>query len=389
MLEIFNNKSSCIGCGACEVVCPQHCISLEEGIAGFLYPTVNEEKCTHCNKCSKVCVACTERENHNKKNDVINLGAWAQDPYMPEKATSGGIATLLAKQFIKTGLVVGAELGENLNVEHKVAYEEEEIIPFAGSKYVQSRTVEAFETIKCNLEKGEKILFIGTPCQVAAIKKCVGKKYEENLYTVDFLCHGVPSPLAWRKYVKYLEEKTHAKLVDYNFRTKKNGWGGLYRTAYWANGREETINGWACAFHGWFGKHLSLRDACFHCKYRTETRESDITIADFWGISNYYPEVKTSQGVSAVVLSTRKGRELFKNLIASGQIEYIKVSRDSIWKDRKTVFKNFDMPSSRQQFLEDVEILNPKELVKKYPPRKISDQIKGKLMYMIRKGMNK
>lgn len=387
MLEILNNKVNCVGCGACEAVCPRHCISMEEGIAGFLYPTVNEENCIHCNKCSKVCVACDERKNEHV--DAIHLAAWAKNPYMDEKATSGGIATLLAKQFIKKGIVVGAAFGENLNVEHKVAYEEKDIIPFAGSKYVQSRTVEVFETIRSNIEAGRKVLFIGTPCQVAAIKKYVGKKHEANLYTVDFFCHGVPAPLAWRKYVRYLEEKTHAKLVDYNFRTKKNGWGGLYRTAYWDNGKIETINSWACAFHGWFGKHLSLRESCFHCKYRTESREADITIADFWGISNYYPEVKTSQGVSAVILSTKKGNELFEDLIGNGQIEYMKVSRDSIWKDRKTVFDNFKEPAERRRFLEDVDILEPKELVKKYPPKTVRDQIKEKLMCIIRKGLRK
>lgn len=386
MLEILNNKDNCIGCGACKLICPQHCISFEE-IAGFLYPTVNEEKCIHCNKCSMVCVTCSERENENV--DAIHLAAWAKKPYMDEKATSGGIATLLAKLFIKRGIVVGAAFGEDLNVEHKVAYEEKDTISFTGSKYVQSRTEDAFEAIKNSLNANKKVLFIGTPCQVAAIKKFVGKKFEANLYTVDFLCHGVPTPLAWIKYVKYLEEKAHAKLVDYNFRTKKNGWGGLYRTAYWDNGKIETINGWACAFHGWFGKHLSLRESCFHCKYRTEARESDITIADFWGISKYYPEVETSQGISAVILSTKKGNELFNNLINSNQIEYMKVSRDSIWKNRKTVFDNFDEPAMRKKFLEDVDILEPKELIKKYPPKKISDQIKEKLVCIIRKGLRK
>ena len=385
MLEILKNKDGCIGCGACEVVCPRHCISLEEEIAGFLYPTVNEENCIRCGKCSKVCVVCAERENFDIKDYINYFAAWAKEPYMDAKATSGGIATLLAKQFIKTGFVAGCVLGENFDVEHKIAYEAEEISKFTGSKYVQSRTGEVFESIKLNLEKGKKVLFIGTPCQVAAVKKCVGKNYDSKLYTVDFFCHGVPSPRAWKKYVNYLEGKRHSKLVDYNFRTKKNGWGGLYRTAYWDNGKEETVNGWACAFHGWFGKHLSLRDSCFHCKYRTEMRESDITIADFWGISKYYPDVKTSQGVSAVILSSEKGRELFENLVSDDQIEYIKVSRDSIWKDRKTVFENFEIPSERNRFLEDVDKLNPRDLVKKYPPQKLSDHIMKKLKNIIRR----
>ena len=208
---------------------------------------------------------------------------------MDENSTSGAVASLLMQEFVKQGFkVCGARFSEDLKtVYHKLSDDIGDIKAFAGSKYLQSDLKDTYKEIKKELERGGTVLFTGSSCQAGGLKKYLGKEYE-NLYIIEFICHGVPAPALWGKYKEYLEEKHKAKLIKYNFRAKTDGWGKITQSAEFEPLKSFKNSGSKNEFHYWFGRHLSLRESCFNCLYRRKDRISDITVADFWKIEEYY-----------------------------------------------------------------------------------------------------
>lgn len=203
----IKEKHNCCGCSACVQVCPKQCISMSADNEGFLYPQIDTAICIDCGLCEKVCPVINQNEPReplavyaaNNNNEDIRL-----------KSSSGGIFTLLAEQIISEGGVVfGARFNENWEVVHDYTEAIEGLEPFRGSKYVQSIIGDNFIKAKQFLTDGRKVLFSGTPCQIAGLKKFLRKEYE-NLLTVEVVCHGVPSPMVWRDYLDYKRAKRAA-----------------------------------------------------------------------------------------------------------------------------------------------------------------------------------
>lgn len=381
MINVEYVIESCTGCGACYNTCHTGSISMVRNSEGFLYPMVDLETCVNCHKCERVCMAlngCAELFQDNSNSEYA--AAWALKENMPAKATSGGIASVLSKLFFcDGGHVFGAAFSSGvMDLKHIECLSEADIKSIIGSKYLQSNTTTTYSRAKTILECGEKVLYIGTPCQIAGLKKYLQKEYD-NLYTIDFFCHGVPSPLAWEKYVSYLQDKYHAKLVDYNFRAKLRGWGRLEQSAKFSPRRIFKEIGPLNTYHTWFGKHLSIRSSCFQCQFRSDRRVSDITVADFWKIEQFYPYIPTKQGVSCVIINSKRGQELFDSAVKKGKIVSNSVSYDSVWGKRKTAQTNYNKPEGRQEFLTDLSRLNAKELARKYPAQSLSKAILEKL----------
>ena len=361
-------KTDCVGCAACVTICPVDCITMEEYL-GFFYPVVDAGKCIQCGKCLK---ACAVNEDETLRNTPQAwYGGYLEPSRMSKHSTSGGICTELSRLYIQQGyLVYGAVFTKDWDLVHRRVKSVDELEQFSGSKYIQSSVPpEVFEEIEDALKQGQQCLFVGTPCQCGGLINYLTAKNipTTTLLTVDFMCHGVPSPVLGKKFIAYLQSKSKKKITYYNFRSKAYGWGGLDRELEYADGSAKVVSAALCPLHRWFGKHLSLRESCFFCRYRTKNRAADITVADFWGIAKYYPEIPTRQGVSAIQINSEKGAQAYEMLEAQGALISQVVSEQSIW-DRKTALANFPKPENYEVFWQAASTLPVEKLIKKYCP---------------------
>lgn len=379
------NSGICVGCGCCAAICPTKSIVLEEK-SGFYTPAIVEKDCIHCGKCEKVCAIIDEKMQFNIAFEWY--AGYADKKNMHPMSTSGGICTLLSDIYLEAGKsVYAASFDEDWRLRHRRIESIEQLEKFAGSKYLQSFvSTDVYQEIADKLKSGEECLFIGTPCQVAGIIEYMKfRKFDINkLITIDFLCHGVPSPVLGKKYLKYLEHQTGRKIISYNFRSKAHGWGKLYRSVTFEGKSERVVNCGECPLHTWFGKHYSIRKSCFSCRYRRKERVSDITVADFWGLNKYYPEIETKQGVSAIQINTLKGKRIYSNLLSSGHIISYEVSDKSMW-DRKTATVNFPIPVEYDTFWKNAETLPINQLIEKFPSESKMDRNMARLKNLFKR----
>lgn len=335
MIDI-RQKKDCCGCESCVQVCPKRCITLEEDKEGFLYPHADASLCVDCGLCEKVCPVI------NQGPICEPIGVYAAinpDEEIRRQSSSGGIFTLLAESIIvEGGVVFGARFDEHWNVIHDYTETKEGLEAFRGSKYVQSRIENAYRQAEQFLKAGRKVMFTGTPCQVKGLRLYLRKEYD-NLLAVDFVCHGVPSPKVWRKYLD--EEVAHqcdknsvsshpipsfserdALVKGISFRNKASGWKKfsfvLTLSKASAAGEKNTVSSSSIfydnAYMQAFLANLSLRPSCYNCPAKAGKSDSDITIGDFWGIENVAPSMDDDKGTSLVMLNTQKGKKAFADL---------------------------------------------------------------------------
>ena len=309
-IEIIN-KSDCTGCQACAKACPKKCIKMQPDSEGFVYPAVNEQVCVSCGKCIKVCPV----KNHNEENTVKNVYAVKnKDENIRATSSSGGTFFELASEIINEGGVVfGCAMNKELAAEHTAVYDIAGLEALKSSKYVQSDIKDTYEQAKKLLENGKKVLYSGTPCQIAGLKNYLGKEYEK-LILVDVLCHGVPSPAVLKDYLVLIEKKYGSKPVSINFRSKEKSWKRLYIDIKLEDGQRYFVFSGYDRYLSMFLNNMSLRPSCYECKFTSVHRQGDITLGDFWGIGRKYPERDDDKGISLVVTNTEKGSALFKRL---------------------------------------------------------------------------
>lgn len=311
MIQI-KDKSACCGCSACVQSCPKQCIVLKEDKEGFLYPVVNQTLCIACGKCEKVC---PELHPFDAVQPLMVYAAKHPDESVRAESSSGGFFTLLADAVIDDGGVVfGARFDTDWSVVHDFTETHEGLQAFRGSKYLQSRIGNTFQLAEKFLKAGRKVLFSGTPCQIAGLKRYLHKDYE-NLLAVDFVCHGVPSPLVWKKYLEETIAREHKLKIDaISFRNKDLGWKkysfALTLSGVTNGGEKNTVllstifpeNEYMQAFLADF----SLRPSCYACPAKGGKSGSDLTIGDFWGIEKIAPEIDDDKGCSLVIVHTDK-----------------------------------------------------------------------------------
>ena len=310
----LKKKQDCCGCTACMNICPQHCIIMQEDNEGFLYPKTNMDSCIQCNLCNRVCpVLNTERNlvrTYSKSTKAY--AAAIKDTKTLLQSSSGGIFSAIATNVIhKRGVVYGAAWGHD-EVRHIRIENLEDLSFLRGSKYVQSVLGEAFLEIRKLLQSGKKVLFTGTPCQLAGLHAFLRKEYK-NLLTIEIACHGVPSPKVLRKYMQVLR-KQYNEDIQLNFRSKPNGWLDYKVTAYNGNvhyfyeGQKENI------FMKGFLRELYSRPICHECPFKAGKSGADITLGDFWGIDKILPSFPLYGGVSLVLIHTTKAEAVLKTL---------------------------------------------------------------------------
>ena len=317
---VLADHLSCTGCSACYSSCPQKAISMIEDEYGFLYPKIDEGFCVKCGLCENVCPIVTNRKT--KTNNLDVYASVASENSVLLRSSSGGIFYLIALKIIENGgIVYGCALNEKMEAYHLRIISKEELFMLQGSKYIQSNLSNVFQTIKTDLQNGECVLFSGTPCQVNGLKAFLRKEYD-NLFTIDLVCHGVPSYSFFKEYLDWYQQKYKAVINNYQFRDKKQtNFGCVSRIDYTThNGKKNTL---MCKYHPKFYFYYYymtgaiFRESCYKCNCLPDNRESDLTLGDFWGADEIYKTIDVSLGTSVVVVHTKKGSMLLENLAAT------------------------------------------------------------------------
>ena len=341
MLTI-TDKINCCGCQACAHSCPQKCIRMKADEEGFLYPQIDSKMCVNCGLCEKVCPIL-----HPPKTYPV-LESYAAKHTHTEvklKSSSGGMFTALAEIILKEGGVVfGAGFDKTWNVVHRSVENLPDLDNLRRSKYVQSDIGKTYQQAKQFLDKGRKVLFTGTPCQIAGLRNYLGKE-DANLLTAEIFCHGTPSPGVWKKFLK--ENFDLSKIKAINFREKRLGWRKFYLNFTLPNGLHahsqkrslaETLHLKSNCSKGveWFYynsfflcfvRELINRPACHSCSFRG-CKLADFSMGDLWG---QWPDIITptdkQTGLSAVTLNTPKAQQVFKQLsIISLPVDYHRIA---------------------------------------------------------------
>ncbi len=305
----------CVGCGSCVNICHQNAIRMIENEEGFLFPQIIEKECISCGMCLSVCPCVDEGiSSYNLRPDVY--AAQASDE-LRIKSSSGGVFSVFAGEIIeKGGIVSGAAYTSDYRAVHHIIIDKNnELESLRGSKYLQSDMGEIYKKINQMLKTGRKVLFSGTPCQVAAVRKFVGEN--ENLITIDIICHGVPSPKAYRNFLDtvVLRESNEKRIKEFSFRNKrKHGWAhSVY--AVTEDGYEYSKNRYETSWYNAFLNILNCRESCGNCRFNKIPRTGDITLGDFWAIDKLPKEWDDGKGTSLVCVNTKKGEQLFKEVL--------------------------------------------------------------------------
>lgn len=299
---------SCTGCGTCEARCPFGAISFEKDTIGFAYPHINAEKCTKCNLCESACPALADL-NCIKHSAGTCYAAFASDK--PKSSSSGGSFYAIAKKIIADGGVAyGAAMTDGVSIRHERIDDPSSIDRLCGSKYIQSFiSPDIFKSVETDLKKGLPVIFSGTPCQVAGLRLYLRKDFD-NLYTIDLVCHGVPSPGVFSDYIRYCEKLRHQSIAGFLCRDNRAGWNNIFKsTIKYTCGKEEYNTGLANLWNRIFFSELITRMSCHECRFTQMHRVGDLTLGDFWGIKTVR-DYAVSRGVSLLMCNTPKGKRL-------------------------------------------------------------------------------
>lgn len=321
MVEILDKKSCC-GCAACVQVCPKQCISFDKDNHGFRYPLVDKKRCVDCHLCENVCPYIKQGET---RKPLHVYAAINPDAIIRKQSSSGGIFTMIAEKIIdQEGVVFGVRYDDRWNVIHDYVESKDALVALRGSKYVQSEIGNCYKKVKEYLKDGRKVLFSGTPCQVAGLKNFLRLEYD-NLLTIDVACHGVPSPKVWKSYLNdYLLsrlKKQEITIKDINFRHKITGWKNYsFVITDTQNSDSVTSKFVFKQIHNKnpymisFIRNLCLRESCFNCPAKSGKSGSDITLADYWGVKMVSPLLDDDFGTSLVMVGTPKGLQMIESL---------------------------------------------------------------------------
>lgn len=345
MIKI-TDKADCCGCGACVQCCPKQCITMHQDEEGFDYPVVNSDDCISCGLCEKVCPIL----NYGKSKKPLKVYAAKNiNEEIRLKSSSGGIFTVLAEEVIRRGGVVfGVAFDKDWNVYHTYTENMDGLAAFRGSKYVQSKVGSSYKQVRSFLKDGRDVLFTGTSCQIAGLKRFLIKDYP-SLLTVEILCHGVPSPKVWQRYLT--EKKTQFQCRDIcqvNFRNKKEGWAQYYFIIDFKNGAQYNTPFYEDTYFKGFLNDLYLRPSCYSCKCKNGRSNSDLIIADYWNINEALPDYNDNKGVSLVLVNSSKGLSIMNRL--SAQIDYEETGYEVCKGMNGGFLEHVLIPKKRQMF---------------------------------------
>lgn len=376
----MKNKSECCGCTACQQICPMQCITMELDQEGFLYPKIDESICIQCNKCEDICPV---RHSDFLKGKTDAYVGYSINEDIRKSSSSGGIFSLVAEFVIKQkGIVFGAAFNEEFIVHHIYVESEEELYKLRGSKYVQSILENTYAEAKKFLKNDRLVLFSGTECQIAGLKKYLGKEYN-NLLTLDVLCYGVPSPKIWKLYLEDQEKKYDSKISSVQFRNKELGWKKFSVRIQFENGKEYSVPFSDDKFMNMFLSNIDLRPSCHNCQFKDFPRISDITIGDSWGIEKYMPEMDDDQGTSVILIHTDKGRKLLDEIQKCMILK--KTELDKILPSSADSRKSVSKHPNREKYWADLQAGKSLEEIYKNVKKNIGQKVLGFIRIKIKR----
>lgn len=352
MIDI-KDKSQCCGCEACVQRCPKQCILLVEDKEGFLYPQVDKNVCVDCGLCEKVCPVINQ---YAERQPQVVYAAINPDSEVRQISSSGGIFSALADAVLSQGGVVfGVCWDRDWRLIFDYAETKADLSRFQGSKYLQAHVGDAYIRAEQFLKIGRQVLFTGTLCQIAALRRYLQRDYD-NLLMVDVICHGAPSPQVWKKYLdeqlRLIEQNRGSKyqITAVNFRDKSVGWKnynfsiGLKRAdgevEYFTQPSSQNI------FMRGFLRDFYLRPSCYSCRAKSGRSGSDITLGDFWGINELNPEIDDDRGASAVTINSDKGALWFDKL----SLQRYVMSYDDLCRYNPAFVRSVAFPPQRAKF---------------------------------------
>ena len=350
------DKKTCSGCEMCVNICPKQCISMSEDEYGFRYPIIDTALCINCNLCEKYCPVIDYQPIEFKptiyaaqnKNEEIRL-----------KSSSGGIFSVFAETVLNLdGYVYGARWND-LKVEHCEICNIDELDSLRGSKYLQSNIGMIYKEVEKRLKDNKKVLFTGTGCQIAGLKSYLRKEYD-FLYTVEIVCHGIPSNTVFKKYVSEMEEIQKTKLIDINFRDKISGWNTYSISTKFESGNIESCIFNQNSFMKGYIQNMYLRPSCTSCKFKQMKSGSDILLGDFWGVNELGSPWNDNKGTSVVFINSSKGEELFQ--LSSTYINFTDVNLEFATQFNPCIVRPVD---NYQNIYDDLSELSLQEAVNK------------------------
>ncbi|SDJ24691.1 4Fe-4S dicluster domain-containing protein [Lachnospiraceae bacterium G41] len=337
----------CTGCRACEQICPQTCITFNKDKEGFLYPRVEENNCINCNLCNTVCHAQVSNKSeliYHTKERKGYYGRVNESELLKNSSSGGAFSQIVEEWLDDEGIVFGATFSADFRYIHHTACSKQDYIKLRKSKYVFSDTEQTYSECKKKLQEGKKVIFSGTPCQIAGLLKFLGNK-PDSLLTIDFICHGTPSIDIYNHHIDWIAKGRKVTGVD--FRSKAMGWRkhclkvNLSKETYLRSIEEDY---YMCEFM----RYSMLRLCCYTCEYSNGNHISDITLADFWGIKRVDESYIDDNGVSLLIFNTQTNEELLTKLMSTMELRYLEP------KDYNYVFKthsSYDANERKRFFL--------------------------------------
>lgn len=385
-MPILADSNRCVGCTSCANICPKQCIEMNKDSNGFVYAkVVHLIDCIECGMCERICPILNEKFENNGL--PFAYAALSKEESIRINSSSGGIFTEVAKIIIsQNGVVYGAAYDEKFEVNHCCVDNVDELHRLQGAKYAESSLNNSFSNILERLKRGQQVLFSGTPCQISGLHAFLRKKYN-NLFCIDFVCHGVPSPMAWKAYVEYrAKQDANGELPQsVNLRSKETGWSRYqYSNVFeYENGKQHSISSSDSLFMKLFVGDYISRPSCENCKFKGYNRVSDITLGDFWGIWDIDPEMDDNKGTSVVLIQTEKGQALWNEI--SGKIKFKEVSLEQASWQNPSMLVPSKANSKREEVLKQIREGGIAECENLFVQSKISmvDKIKGKMQRLI------
>lgn len=384
-IRLWENKAECTACGACVQICKTDAISFIEDEYGFRFPVIDPLKCVECRNCEKICPVKQHKEKSERQPKIYAVRH--KDKAVRLKSSSGGAFTVLLETIVPD-IVYGAAFTEDMQVRHRSAVTPEEVDLLRGSKYVQSDTGKTFIDVKEKLNEGKKILYIGTPCQIAGLKAFVGKEVP-NLYTGDLVCEGVQSQSFFNRYLKYMEEKHRSKAKSVEFRNKEHfGWERSEFMIMFKNGKKyvQISQTKDSAYMNSFLFQGGCRDSCYQCPFACMPRQGDFTLADLWGWKDITPDWKDNTGISLLLCNTEKAQQYIGKMKKVADVREITLEQAK--RQNPNLVKPAPEPERRKEYLEDMKTLSFAELEAKWlRPRSWLRKKIGVLKFVLTRSM--
>ena len=365
MLQNLPNREHCTGCSACYNSCMHEAIIMRQDKEGFLMPIIDEDKCVRCNVCVKKCPVINVPNIEESTKKIF--AAYNLNKEQHQKSASGGLFSAFANYFydLKNGVICASAFDLSLNLRFDISTEKKDLEKLRGSKYVQSEVGLIYREIRKLLIDGKSVFFLGTPCQVAGLRAYLGKEYD-NLFTVDLVCHGVPSPKLFKSYLNSIGISSKKEYDNYYFRSQKNS---IYFISSVKPVGEHSMfipynqHSYISAYlRGWIH-----RESCYNCHFTGKHRQGDCTICDFWGIlagKTSFLGGDKSMGVSMLMVNTPTGERIFSEM--KSQLYLEEKSFEEALIDNHNLIHYDERPPERDFMYDELITLSPKEFMRKY-----------------------